>query len=92
MDLTTVLAAMLASDGWRDQAVCRQTDPEIFFPAKGESVRAAKRVCQQCPVRSECLEHAIERRESDGVWGGTSPRERRAIARERTNRRPGRAA
>ena len=60
---------------------------KIFFPAKGESTEPAKRVCRRCPVRSECLEHAIARRENDGMWGGTSPRQRRAIALDRTQAR-----
>ena len=66
--------------GWRDSALCAQTDPEIFFPDKGESVTAAKRVCRSCEVRAECLQEALDRGERFGVWGGLSERERRALA------------
>jgi WhiB family redox-sensing transcriptional regulator len=68
--------------GWREAPLCRQTDPELFFPGKGESCEPPKRVCQVCPVRAECLDHAIRHRETVGVWGGLSPRQRREITRE----------
>jgi WhiB family redox-sensing transcriptional regulator len=70
-------------DGWRDEALCLQTDPELFFPGKGGSCEPAKRICRGCSVRAECLSHALEHGENDGVWGGTSPRQRRALAQYR---------
>jgi WhiB family redox-sensing transcriptional regulator len=80
-------------DEWREAALCLQTDPELFFPDKGESCEPAKRVCQGCPVREECLDHAITRRENDGVWGGMSPRQRRQLnPTSKSGRRPVRAA
>lgn len=66
---------------WRADALCQYTDPEAFFPEKGRSTAAAKRVCTACPVRAACLAFALERRERFGVWGGTSERERREILR-----------
>jgi hypothetical protein len=76
------LARRLAGQpgGWRDLARCAETDPEMFFPEKGESVRPAKRVCAGCEVRAECLQDALDRGERFGVWGGLSERERRALA------------
>jgi hypothetical protein len=59
--------------------VCAETDPEAFFPEKGGSVRAAKRVCRSCDVRRQCLEYALENDERFGIWGGLSERERRRI-------------
>lgn len=67
--------------GWRDGALCAQTDPEAFFPEKGGSPRDAKRVCRSCDVRSECLEYALERDERFGIWGGMTERERRHLKR-----------
>ena len=63
--------------GWQDRALCAQTDPEAFFPEKGGSTREAKRVCQSCDVRAECLEYALAHDERFGIWGGLSERERR---------------
>ncbi len=59
--------------------LCAQTDPELFFPEKGGSTRPAKAVCAGCPVRAQCLEHALAHDERYGVWGGTSERERRRL-------------
>ena len=43
----------------------------------------AKSVCAVCPVRQACLEHALAHREREGIWGGTTERERRRIVRQR---------
>lgn len=87
------LHELLAGPAWRDEALCRQTDPELFFPGKGKSCEPAIRVCQGCPVRAECLGHAIRYRETHGVWGGLSPRQRRDLTTtQRNSQRPARAA
>ena len=62
---------------WADRGLCQETDPEVFFPEKGESTAAAKRVCMACEVRVSCLEYALEHHERFGVWGGLLPRQRR---------------
>lgn len=62
---------------WMDLARCAETDPEAFFPEKGESTRDARKVCQACEVRTECLEYALEHDIRFGVWGGLSERGRR---------------
>ena len=67
---------------WQADALCAQTDPEAFFPEKGGSTREAKRICEGCEVRSECLEYALENDERFGIWGGLSERERRKLRRE----------
>lgn len=77
----------LSPPSFISRAVCAQTDPEAFFPEKGESVREAKRVCASCEVRLECLEYALANNERFGVWGGMSERERRAILAARRERR-----
>ena len=66
---------------WQDKALCAQVDPEIFFPEKGGSTREAKRVCQGCDVRAECLDYALEHEDVGrfGIWGGLSERERRSL-------------
>lgn len=64
---------------WQEQALCAQTDPEAFFPEKGGSTREAKRICQACGVRDECLEYALAHDERFGIWGGLSERERRRL-------------
>jgi WhiB family redox-sensing transcriptional regulator len=70
---------------WTALAACQYTDPDAFFPDRGESPVPAKRVCGSCEVRAECLEYALENRIPHGVFGGTTERQRRVIlaARER---------
>lgn len=67
---------------WQSDALCAQTDPEAFFPEKGGSTREAKRICESCEVRAECLQYALENDERFGIWGGMSERERRRLRRE----------
>lgn len=64
---------------WQGQARCLEVDPEIFFPERGGSSKAARAVCNDCPVRIECLRYALKNREQFGIWGGTSERERRKL-------------
>jgi WhiB family transcriptional regulator, redox-sensing transcriptional regulator len=66
---------------WQADALCAQTDPEAFFPEKGGSTREAKKVCQQCEVRAQCLDYALANDERFGIWGGLSERERRRLRR-----------
>ena len=73
---------------WRDQALCRDTDPELFFPVGTtglalSAIDEAKQVCGECHVRSECLDFALDTNQDSGVWGGLSEEERRVIRRER---------
>lgn len=67
---------------FRDRAVCAEVDPEIFYPDKGQSPRAAKKICLGCESRTQCLEWALSRGEEFGVWGGTTPTERRDLRRD----------
>lgn len=76
-----------AARGWAEIAACRGLEPGLFYPASDEEAGAAKAVCAQCPVRETCLEHAIERREHNGVWGGATERERQRIIRRRRRQR-----
>ena len=64
---------------WTVDALCAQTNPDQFFPDKGESSVDAKTVCASCPVIAECLAYAVKHRIHHGVWGGTSPNQRQRI-------------
>ncbi|HEY9264590.1 MAG TPA: WhiB family transcriptional regulator [Mycobacterium sp.] len=67
---------------WYEGAICAQTDPEAFFPKKGGTTTAAKKVCASCPVRSQCLDWALDTVELWGVWGGTTRLERRKLRKD----------
>lgn len=64
---------------WRDRARCAETDPEAFYPEKGEPTEPARRVCRNCEVRVQCLEYALANDERFGVWGGLSVQQRRRL-------------
>lgn len=69
---------------WREGAACLSVGPDVsFFPDPEDvgGIATAKAVCATCPVASECLTWAIETNQSEGVWGGHTARERKAIRR-----------
>lgn len=72
---------------WHDQAECRDMNWELWFPLartgsdrRKKETAEAKRICKPCPVRAECLDHALRFGEF-GIWGGLDEDERRAIRR-----------
>ena len=79
----TATATRRAPDlSWLDAGLCAQTDPEAFFPDKSGTSTAAKRTCAACDVITECLAYALADPSLEGVWGGTSVRERQAMRRK----------
>jgi WhiB family transcriptional regulator, redox-sensing transcriptional regulator len=83
--MSTGMPGLSWPPAWMDDALCTQSDPEAWFPGKGESPRLAKLVCSGCPVRSECLSYALAHRERFGVWGGLTERERRPMLTARSH-------
>jgi WhiB family redox-sensing transcriptional regulator len=61
---------------WRLLAECQYTDPDLFHPEDAGQAWHAKRICRACPVRGECLDHALSASEEWGVWGGMTERQR----------------
>ena len=77
-ELPNLTAVAHARPPWMRDAACAEHDRRLFFPAMGGTTADAKRICQQCPVRQECLDYALALGPAtEGVWGGTSQRERR---------------
>lgn len=73
---------------WRDRALCAEVGGDLWFIDLGGNTRPAKAVCAACPVAESCLEYALDFEAAHetprwGVWGGLSPRQRAAVARER---------
>lgn len=72
------------NNNWHNGAACANECPELFFPV-GRSRDAqmqtalAKRICADCPVKTECLRHAVECDEQAGIWGGLDTHERQAL-------------
>ena len=85
---------------WRADAACVGEPTEAFFAderwaeVEGRFVRwthaselDAKALCAVCPVRDDCLDHAMTLPERHGVWGGLNARERDRLRRKRQRRR-----
>ena len=83
---------------WRHRAACLTEDPELFFPVGNtgpalQQIEDAKKICQSCTVKDQCLNWALDAGQDHGVWGGMSEDERRAMkrraarSRERGSRR-----
>ena len=77
-----------APERWREAGSCRDSDPNLFYPlGKGLAARQqaeeAKRYCRTCPSQEPCLAFALATGQALGVWGGTSPEDRRLIVRAR---------
>ena len=77
---------------WEDNALCRtlpESQKKDFYPLKhdGEGkqqVNRARRLCSDCPVVVECLHASLVTNEKHGVWGMTSPKQRRLLRKANT--------
>jgi hypothetical protein len=79
---------------WMDRAACKSLPTDVFFEperedfdnfndfvdARAQSYRAAKAVCETCPVQRKCLYENILQRH--GVWGGKTPSQRQSLAKK----------
>ncbi|MCV7225524.1 WhiB family transcriptional regulator [Mycolicibacterium komossense] len=80
-------------DYWHPQARCRRTSAEYFFAPENERrdirlrrEQLAKQICRACPVLLLCRSYAVDARESYGIWGATTPRERQRLAADQSGR------
>lgn len=64
---------------WMAEALCRGTDPAVWFPTRGGPAGVQKALCRACPVRAQCLAAAMRHGETIGLWGGLSGLERRGL-------------
>ena len=67
---------------WSQQASCYGINDDTFFPGdngEGASLSAMHRTCFDCLVKDECRVAGLG--EDFGIWGNSSPTERRAMRR-----------
>ena len=60
----------------------------LFFSEQLDDIARAKAICEKCPLRDECLEGALTRREPWGVWGGQLFLNGKVLAFKRPRGRP----
>ena len=72
----------MTTTDWRGSANCATTDPELFFPLKGNTAHPARLICAMCTVQDECLTDALLDPVQVGVRAGMVPRERMRMMRD----------
>ena len=84
VDLDALLAELVNRPAWHRQAACRGVGVDLFVIDQGQQYEPrARQMCAGCPVRQECLDAALSfgDRGVTGLWGGTTPTERRQLRR-----------
>lgn len=69
---------------WMDDAACQGMNLNTFFPdtpGLNPQIIQAKLACLNCPVKNDCLDHALKNNEH-GIWGGTTEQQRKRLRRE----------
>jgi WhiB family transcriptional regulator, redox-sensing transcriptional regulator len=65
------LGELLATGEDRESDLpCRTDEADLWFAERPEQLGRAQALCQECPIRNQCLAGALVRREPWGVWGG----------------------
>lgn len=80
--LRQTMEAPARPDWMRDGlGACAEVDPDLWYPDDGGTGATAKprRICRGCGFREECLQWALANNEKFGIWGDTTPDERRAL-------------
>jgi WhiB family transcriptional regulator, redox-sensing transcriptional regulator len=82
---------MIRSD-WPKRAACKNEPDPGFLAERTNSGRKnadqearAKEICSTCPVKMNCLTHALKVPERGGIWGGLNDAERDALAKRLSN-------
>ncbi len=77
------LAPLTDNWDWQLAATCRGLDVDAFYHPPRERnhqreqrIAQAKAICAQCPVITQCRQHALKAQEPYGIWGGLSEQER----------------
>lgn len=56
-----------------------ESQPEAWWPTR-QVEEAALRACAGCPAREACLDYATAAKEPEGIWGGLTADDRKALA------------
>ena len=62
--------------------LCSDYDADIFFPEYYSDLKAvakAKEICGDCWMQKQCLEYAMQDPRLDGIWGATTPLDRKRL-------------
>jgi WhiB family transcriptional regulator, redox-sensing transcriptional regulator len=74
---------------WQFEGACNGIKTDEFFledNMRGKTKRlrevSAVAICNTCPVKQQCLDHALSVPEVYGVWGGMTEEQRHALAKK----------
>jgi len=71
---------------WNKDALCRGSSVDKFFPVSENEEKVdygpALKVCSSCGVKKDCLEYAVGTNQKFGVWGMTTPHQRKNMRSE----------
>ena len=78
--------ALIPEAEWREHAACLPYPAILFFGMDDNEAAAerhareleAKEICTRCLVRDDCLDYALNTKETYGIWGGLTELERKA--------------
>jgi len=78
---------------WESARCANIKNPNLFFPTSNEEIVVSepqiRAMCQECPVRIQCLQLALDAKDFNGYFGGMSPEERRKMSAHRSRVRRG---
>lgn len=82
-DTDHYLAPAGLDEPWRDRAACAGKGTTVFYPQLRGHADQAIVICRSCTVRPDCLVAAAAATCTwqIGVWGGTTPIDRRGLTR-----------
>ena len=67
---------------------CQESDATAWWPDKRDldspTTQSAIGACQRCPLQGPCADYAVLADERFGVWGATTPEDRRSARRARS--------
>lgn len=71
----------MTAGSWQSQGLCLGSAADFFVERSGDNGFQAKRLCASCPVRADCLAHAVETNAEWGITGGAGDGVRRLLRR-----------
>lgn len=78
--LYDALGAAMPGD-WADRAECAKHDPRLWDDEKPSATKQAIAICGTCPVRTDCLQWAVETKQPWSTYGGLPAEKRDKLVR-----------
>ena len=66
----------LTINAWREKRACAGMATANFFPQTRGIAKKTIAVCDECPVKWDCLNYAVINGIEHGIWGGTTESQR----------------